>query len=119
MNESNRQHKVAHEIKKILSNYMLRNSIVDTEGMSSSLISITDVVVSPCLRHVKVFVVSLSKDFTDIECVKYLERHAAQFRYHLGANIRLKFTPELNFFVDTSFEYAERIENLLKKVHQA
>ncbi len=117
MPEKNRQQKVASEIKKILSEYLLRSSIIDDEGISSSLISITDVTISPCLQHVKVYAVSLSKDFSDEDCVEYLKRHTPQLRYHLGSHIRLKFTPELNFFVDDSFAYADKIESLFQKIH--
>ncbi|MCR5224983.1 MAG: 30S ribosome-binding factor RbfA [Alphaproteobacteria bacterium] len=118
MPEKNRQGKVASEIKKILSEYLLRNSIIDEKGINSALISITDVTISPCLQHVKVYAVSLSKDFTDEDCVEYLQRHASQLRYHLGSHIRLKFTPELNFFVDNSFAYADKIESLFQKIHE-
>ena len=116
MSGNNRPNKVATEVNKILSEYLLRGSIIDNSGISSSLISITDVVVSPCLQHVKVFVVSLSKDHSDDECVNYLRKHVSHLRHHLGANIRLKFTPELCFFVDDSFAYADKIEALFQKI---
>lgn len=110
---------MAAEIKKILADFLLRCNIFDEDSnVSPSLISITDVEVSSCLRHAKLFVVSLSHKFSGEECLLFLQKHSPKLRYHLGANVRLKSVPELQFFLDNSFEQAEKIESLLKTIMQ-
>jgi ribosome-binding factor A len=114
---TNRQNRVATEIKRVLSEFLLRNSIDDAESnCDSSLISITDIIVSSCLQHAKVFAVSLSNDFDNDECVAFLDKHKSKLRGHIGATIRMKYTPDLQFFVDDSFEKGARIDELLKKI---
>jgi ribosome-binding factor A len=121
-----RQFRVAAEIKKVLSEFLLNNSIVDDGAVDSSMISITDVLMSPCLQHVKVFVVSLaeagnfSANFSAIvsseDCVSFLERHAAKIRRHVGAAVRLRYTPDFKFFIDNTSKQAEKIEQLMKQL---
>jgi ribosome-binding factor A len=82
----------------------------------SSLISVTDVTVTSCLQHAKVFAVSLSNDFGDDECIAFLDKYKSKIRGHIGSEIRMKHTPELHFFIDDSFEKAAKIEELLKKI---
>ena len=113
---SNRKSRVATEIKKALSEFMVRNSIVDEKTpLDTSLISVTDVVVSSCLQNANVFIVSITEQIKNEDCVEFLQKHKSKFRNHVGLSMRMKYTPELRFFVDDSFEYAARINELLKK----
>lgn len=111
---SSRQNKVAAEIKKSLSEFLLCNSIYDI--IKSSSISITDVVMSPCLQHAKVYIIPLSGDVSQKDCIDFMERHSHTFRKHVSNCIRLKFAPDFKFFIDDSFDYAQKIENLLAKI---
>ncbi|MDR0632082.1 MAG: 30S ribosome-binding factor RbfA [Holosporaceae bacterium] len=110
---SDRPNRVAVEIKKMLSAFLLGNPFVD-EKINSSLISITDVMVSPCLHHAKVYIVSLSKNFSNNDCLEFLKKHTPSLRHQVGTEIRLKFVPELLFFSDNSFDDIKRIESLLR-----
>jgi ribosome-binding factor A len=112
-NNSGRPHRVAGEIKRVLSDFFLRDCYF-ADGINTSLICITDVAVSPCLQHVKIYVVSLSRDIKNEDCVEFLERHIPSLRHYIGSKIRLKLVPSLVFFVDHSFDHASRIESLLR-----
>jgi ribosome-binding factor A len=109
-----RSHRVAAEIRKILSEFFIHNSLGD-ERVNTTFLSVTDVVVSSCLQHVKVYVTFLSDSISVEECIDFLQEHTAPLRRHVGANIRLKFVPEILFFVDDSFDRAKKIESLLNK----
>jgi ribosome-binding factor A len=112
-----RQQKIAAEIKKILADFLIRCNIFDENSVvNPSLISITDVEVSSCLKHAKLFVVSLSHNFSGEDCLLFLQKHSPKLRYHLGSNVHLKSVPELQFYLDNSFEQAKKIETLLKKI---
>ncbi|MDR1982766.1 MAG: 30S ribosome-binding factor RbfA [Holosporaceae bacterium] len=111
-NNSSRSSRVAIEIKRVLSDFFLRDCYF-AEGVNSSSMCVTDVVISPCLQHAKVYVVSLSKSITNDDCIEFLKKHTPHLRHHIGAKIRLKYVPDLVFFIGNSFDYVNRIELLL------
>ena len=105
--------KVASEIKRVISAYLIRGEIRSYGCINPLMIVVTDVVVSPCLQHAKVFVSSIDGTPGEVY-VSFLESHSAQIRKAVGDNVKLKFVPEIIFIIDNSFEQAQRIENLLK-----
>ncbi len=107
--------KVASEIKRVVSDYLVRGEIKSCEGVNPLMIVITDVVVSSCLQYAKIFVSSIDEGRGD-DYVKFLEFHSARIRKVVGDNVKLKFVPELRFIEDTSFQEAQRIEDLLKRL---
>jgi ribosome-binding factor A len=115
---SARQNMVASEIKRVLGEYLLRNSIADLE-VKTSLISITNVSISPCLRFAKVYIVSLGNDASSGKCLAFLKLHVSKLRRYLGAHVRLRFVPDIEIFIDDTQEHAEKIESLLKKIARA
>lgn len=113
-----RKNKVAIEIKKVLSDFLLLDSIFDEESsIDTSLISISDVVVSSCLQHAKIFVVSISPMVSNEDCIVFLDKHKSKLRNYLGKKIHIRYTPDIKFFVDDSFENAAKIEELFRKLH--
>ncbi len=100
-NGGSRSDRVASEIKKVVSEFLIRGGIGDREGqVNPVMIVVTDVVVSSCLRHAKIFVSSISDDLDGDICVDYLEEHSPQIRKTIGTSIKLKFVPEIRFFAD-------------------
>ena len=116
-NKGSRSVKVASEIKKVVSEFLICGGLGCCEGVNPVMIVVTDVVVSSCLRHAKIFVSSISDDLDSDVCVGYLEKHSAQIRKTIGANVKLKFVPEIRFLVDASRERAKRIEDILNTVN--
>ena len=105
--------KVAAEIKRVVSDYLIRGGIESYEGINPLMIVIIDVVVRSCLQHAKIFVSSVDGKSSD-DYIDFLEDHSSQIRKAVGDNVKLKFVPEIRFIVDTSFERAQRIEEVLK-----
>ncbi|MDR3155799.1 MAG: ribosome-binding factor A [Holosporaceae bacterium] len=124
--KNTRQFRVATEIKKAISEFLLNNSIVDNYFIDSSMISLTEVLLSPCLQHAKVFAVSLAEisnsdariygAISSEDCVFFLERHAQKIRRYVGATIHLRYIPDFKFFVDNTSRQAEKIEQLIKRL---
>lgn len=112
-NNGSRSDRVASEIKKVVSEYLIRGGLESSEGVNPLMIVVIDVVVSSCLRHAKIFVSSISDDLNSDVCRDYLERHSSQIRKTIGSSIKLKFVPEIRFLTDTSRERAKRIEDIL------
>ncbi|MDR0555946.1 MAG: 30S ribosome-binding factor RbfA [Holosporaceae bacterium] len=109
----NRSQRVAEEVRRVLSEYLLSDPFMRS-SVDPALLSITAVTISPCLQHAKVYVAPLSPDIGGEDCLIFLRSHSSQLRYHIGSSLRLKFVPDLSFFLDDSFDCALRINSLLK-----
>jgi ribosome-binding factor A len=94
---------------------VLREEELQDEAMSGVSVTITEVRMSPDLRHAHVFVEPLGGDKSGAHAkavVAALNRHAKFLRGRLGHGIEMKFTPELKFQHDESFDEAERMARL-------
>ncbi len=110
--ETTRQQKVAHQIKKDLSEIFMHSN---REITQDKMVTVTTVRVSPDLSFAKVYLSIFPSNEPDkfLENLKY---HVKHIRYELGKMVRhqLRIVPELAFFIDDSLDYAEHIDDLLK-----
>jgi ribosome-binding factor A len=90
---------------------VLREEELQDEAMRGVSVTVTEVRLSPDLRHASVFVEPLGGGHAR-EVVAALNRHAKFLRGRLGHGIDMKFTPELKFLHDESFDEAERMARL-------
>lgn len=90
---------------------VLREEELQDEAMHGVSVTVTEVRLSPDLRHASVFVEPLGGGQAR-EVVAALNRHAKFLRGRLGHGIDMKFTPELKFLHDQSFDEAERMARL-------
>ena len=82
------------------------------------LVSITHVETTPDLRYAKVYVSVLDK--SDVkEIIKGLKSAGGYLRRELGRALSLRYTPELQFFVDDSIAYGAHILDMLNHVKPA
>jgi len=77
--------------------------------------SITDVEVSPDLHFARIYISGLKEDETRV-IVDRLQDLRGRVRKFLGARIRLRYTPELDFQYDETTMRASRIEEILMQV---
>ena len=110
---STRQLKVAREIQKDLA------EIIRAKGMGAfggALVTVSEVRVSPDLSLAKVFV-SIFPSEKQGPVMQLLEEEKRALRRELGRVVAKQFriVPELSFLLDTTLDYAEHIEELLKK----
>lgn len=90
---------------------ILREEEFADEALSQASVTITEIRMSPDLRHATCFIEPLGGDHAD-EVVKAMNKHAKFLRGRLGRTIDMKFTPELKFLHDESFNEAARIGKL-------
>jgi len=83
-----------------------------------SLVSVTEVVTSPDLRHAKVFISVLGTPEERAEAVKGLEAAAGFLRHELASRLDLRHIPVLSFREDASIERGARVLQLLKEVSE-
>ena len=82
-----------------------------------SNITVTEVRMSPDLKTAKAFVLPLGgKNAT--EAVNILKEFSFVVRKVLSKKITMKFLPKILFVKDDSFEYAEKIENLIRQTNR-
>jgi ribosome-binding factor A len=108
---SQRQLRVGEVLRHSLSDILRQTDIRDPELFGVS-VTVTEVKPSPDMRHATVFVEPLGGRNADV-IIAALNRHRGFLRGELGRTITLKFTPELRFVEDTSFQEAERIARIL------
>ncbi len=111
--ESTRQLKVAKEIQKHMA------EIIRCKGMAAfggALVSVSGVKISPDLSFAKVYVSIFPSDKAEA-VMAILEENTRPLRGELGAKVakQLRIVPEIVFCLDSSLDYVEHIEELLKK----
>jgi ribosome-binding factor A len=90
---------------------LLREESLDDPDLAGVSVTVTEVRMSPDLRHAHCFVEPLGGVHAG-EVVSALNRVAKYLRGRLGRMIDLKFTPDLRFLHDESFNEAARIDRL-------
>ena len=110
---SQRQLRVGELVKQNLGELFLRNE-AKIPSINSKLITVTEVRMTPDLKTARVYVIPLGGIDTK-ETVRILTEYSHLVRKALSKRLDIKFLPKLTFVEDNSFEYAEKIERIIKK----
>ena len=110
---SQRQLRVGELVKQSLGELFIRNE-AKIPSINSRLITVTEVRMTPDLKTARVYVIPLGGVDTR-ETVKILTEYSHLVRKALSKRLDIKFLPKLTFVEDNSFEYAEKIERIIKK----
>lgn len=108
---SQRQLRAGELIRHALAD-ILRHETLTEPALQGAPVTVSEVRMSPDLRHAVCFVEPLGGVRVD-ETIAALNRTARFLRGRLGHAIELKFTPDLKFVHDESFDAAARIDRLL------
>jgi len=109
---SQRQLRVAEEIRHVLAGALMRGELHDP-ALADVSVTISEVRISPDLKNATVF--SLPLGGTKVgEVLKGLNRSAPFLRAQVGRAMQLRYAPTLTFVEDKSFAEAHHIEELLK-----
>ena len=109
---STRQLKVAKELQKDLA------EIIRSKGMAAfggAMVSVTEVRISPDLSVAKVYVSVFPSNKEAV--MQMINENSRALRGELGRHVakQLRIVPELVFFLDSTLDYVEHIDELLKK----
>ena len=113
---SQRQLRVGEMVKQALSMIFIRNE-AKVPNLETKTITVTEVRMSQDLKIAKAFVLPLGGKDAD-EAIKILKEYSFLIRKILSQKIVMKFLPKILFRKDESFEYAEKIENLIKQTNK-
>ena len=104
--------RVGEQVRHVLSELLQRGDVHD-ETLQKHLVSITEVRMSPDLRHATVFVKPLLGE--DEEAVlKALRQNTAFLQREVAHRVRTKYAAKLKFLADESFDESSHIEKLLR-----
>lgn len=82
-------------------------------------VTITGVEMSGDLQHAKIFYSILSDKARDVEKAQAgLDKAKGLIRSEISARIKIYKVPEITFIQDSSVQYGERIDELIRKIHQ-
>ena len=103
--------KVGEQVRHVISELLSRQMVHD-EVLTAHSVSVTEVRMSPDLRHATVFVKPLLGADEDL-VLKALRTNTAFFQKEVAGKLRLKYAAKIRFQSDESFDEASRIDALL------
>ena len=119
---SHRQERVAEEVKFLLSQQLQRDELPIERDEKDNLlkpqapITITELSMSPDLRHAQIGVMPLG-GIGQETVVKFLRANAWYLRKSLAKQLKTRIAPDLHFFLDDHFDQAAKIDALIVKIH--
>jgi ribosome-binding factor A len=104
--------RVGEQVRHILSELLQRGDVHDVT-LENHLVSITEVRMSPDLRHATVFVKPLLGQDEE-EVLKALRTNTAFLQREVARRVRMKYAARLKFIADESFDEGSHIDRLLR-----
>ena len=104
--------RVGEQVRHALADILMRGDVHD-ETLASHSVSITEVRMSPDLRHATVFVKPLL-GADEAEVLRALRRHVRYLRGEVSRRVNTKYAADLKFLSDESFDEGSRIDSLLR-----
>src|SRR5262245_48047990 len=115
MAQGHRPDRVGDQIRQELSD-LLSRGVVHDPGIG--FITLTRVKMSPDLQLARVFYTMMGDAAARRDTAAALERAAPFLRRHIGGRLRLRRVPELEFRFDESVAHQDRIEQILRDLHE-
>ena len=109
-----RPDRVGDEMLHILGNLFISEIFIPEAG----LLTVTKVKVADDLKIAKVYLSFLENKQPVDEILKIIELKHNLIRNYVGMHLTLKYTPQLRFYYDDSLVHAERINELIQKIHK-
>ena len=104
--------RVGEQVRHALSAILMRGDVHD-ETLASHLVSVTEVRMSPDLRHATVFVKPLLGKDEDV-VLKALRTNTAYLQREVASRVQTKYAAKLKFLADESFDEGTHIDRLLR-----
>ncbi len=104
--------RVGEQVRHILSDVLTRGDVHD-EVLAKHTVSVTEVRMSPDLKHAVVFIKSLLGENEDA-VLKALRTNTAYLQRAVAGRVQLKYAAKLKFRADESFDEGSHIDRLLR-----
>lgn len=114
---SSRPTQVGEQIRQFLSQQLLEGAFKDPRLQAASMVTVTEVRMSPDLRLAQALVSVYPEDEEVVaEVFQGLVSATNEVKRAIGRSLRLRHTPELRFRLDDSIVYGAKIEALLREI---
>ena len=115
MAQGHRPDRVGEQIRDAVAEILARGEVHDP---GIGFITLTRVQVTPDLQIARVFYTTLGDPKARKDTARALERATPFFRRQIGGRLRLRRVPELEFRFDETIEHQDRIEQILRDLHE-
>lgn len=115
--EYKRSDRIADQLQKEIADIVFRR----VKDPRVANITVSGVDVTPDLQHARIFYCIMggkAEESDKKNAATGLEKAKGFIRQELARRLHLRYIPQLNFQYDTSFEYGDKIERLLKELHK-
>jgi ribosome-binding factor A len=109
-----RTERVASLIKEEIGALLVR----DYSDPAFGFITVTDVTLSPDLRIAKVYFSVFAKPEVQEQTMGMLEGEKGRIRGIVGSRMKIRFVPELQFFLDGTMDRVDRLNRIFKQIHK-
>lgn len=109
-----RAQKVGEQMKKELSDIFMR----EMKDPRVEFVTVTGVDVTGDLQQATAYITVLGDEEEQTATVKALRKAKGFIRSEIGKRIQLRKTPDLEFSIDESIAYGNRIEELLRDLNK-
>lgn len=111
---------MSQRVEKIqkMAREVLGESIQSLKDPRVGFVTVTEVRMTPDLRHAKVYVSVFGTDEERTSSLAGLNSAKPHLRSVLGRQVRTKYLPDLHFFLDNLPEEAEHLERIFQKIHE-
>ena len=113
--KTQRQLQIGENIKRIMSEIFLRD---DYSVLMNNVVTILEADVSPDAKNVKIFIDIFGDSSKHQAIFNKISDNTAHFRYEMAKKIDLRFTPEIVFIHDKTYQKANLIENLINSENE-
>jgi ribosome-binding factor A len=109
-----RTEKVSEEIRHQIPD-VLKRELAD---LQVGLVTVTRVTISKDLKYAKIYLSFIGNKISAEACIDKISFRNKQIRMGLSQKLHLRFMPEISFYYDDTIEYANKIDELIKKIHK-
>jgi len=103
-----------YEVSALLKQ-MISNLIVKDLPEDMGIVTVIDVIVTNDLKLAKVYISVIDQN-KELDVLDFLVKHTKQFQHYLGKNLKMKFTPKLEFIIDKYQDDLNRVEKLYEEI---
>lgn len=110
--EFKRSKRVGDLIKREISSVLIK----DYRDPELGFVTITRVILSDDLRYAKVYCSVMGSIKDKDKTLKALRKGRKFIKQKIGEKLSLKYMPEINFFIDNTLDYVQKIEKLISEL---
>lgn len=107
------------KLQELIKQEMSKMLLKELKDPRIGFVTVTDVEMTGDLREAKIYVSVMGGEEQIKSSLEGLNSALGFIRHEIGQRIRLRFTPEISFALDTSLDYSEHIQKLLLQVEQS